>query len=70
MGETPRIGFLGAGKMATALASGWLKAGLTTPEQLCASDPIAATRTAFANQTGAAAVADNVQVALACVIPM
>ena len=35
-----RIGFLGAGKMATALGSGWLKAGLARPEDLLASDPV------------------------------
>ena len=28
----PRVGFLGAGKMATALARGWLTAGLVTAE--------------------------------------
>ena len=28
MSETTRIGFLGAGKMATALAQGWIAAGL------------------------------------------
>ncbi len=62
MVENPRIGFLGAGKMATALAAGWLKAGLTTPERIRASDPIAAARTVFTGQTGATATADNRQV--------
>src|SRR4029077_14410079 len=31
---SPRIGFLGAGKMATALARGWLAAGLVRSEGL------------------------------------
>ena len=38
--QVPRIGFLGAGKMATALARGWLKAGLTRPDRVMASDPL------------------------------
>jgi pyrroline-5-carboxylate reductase len=62
MGDNPRIGFLGAGRMATALAAGWLKAGLTTPERVCASDPLAAARTLFAKQTGAAVGCDNLHV--------
>src|SRR5207237_5587183 len=48
-----RIGFLGAGKMATALSKGWLTAGLTTPERVCASDPLPAARDSFAQDTGA-----------------
>ena len=46
--EVPRIGFLGAGKMATALARGWLAARLTTPERVFASDPSPQARQAFA----------------------
>src|SRR3954464_1564126 len=59
MTDSPRIGFLGAGKMATALAAGWLKAGLAAPGRLCASDPVPAARDAFHQATGAAAHADN-----------
>src|SRR5262249_36645871 len=51
-GETPRIGFLGAGKMATALARGWLAAGLTTADRVLASDPSPQARQAFAAETG------------------
>ena len=65
MGDIPRIGFLGAGKMATALAGGWLRAGLTTPERVCGSDPVAAARDAFATHSGALALADNLQVVAA-----
>ena len=38
-GDLPRIGFLGAGKIATALAKGWLAAGLTIPDRIFAADP-------------------------------
>ena len=34
-----RIGFLGAGKMATALARGWIQAKLTQPDSVLAGDP-------------------------------
>lgn len=53
------IGFLGAGKMATALAKGFVQAGLVTPEQLIASDISEAARAAFAKETGAKSVASN-----------
>ncbi len=43
-----RIGFLGAGRMASALARGWIAAGLATAERVLASDPSAA-REAFAD---------------------
>ena len=62
MNQPPRIGFLGAGKMATALARGWIQAGLARPDQVLASDPIEATRAAFTRETGGRAVADNRQV--------
>jgi pyrroline-5-carboxylate reductase len=58
----PPLGFLGAGKMATALARGWLTAGLTEPDRLIASDPHAQARDAFQREVGARAVADNLQV--------
>ena len=56
------IGFLGAGKMATALAHGWIKAGLVTIEQVCASDPVPAARDSFTRETAAAAFADNLRI--------
>jgi pyrroline-5-carboxylate reductase len=49
-----RIGFLGAGKMATALARGWIAAGLLQSTGCRASDPVAAAREAFAGVTGGA----------------
>ena len=62
MSEMLRIGFLGAGKMATALAQGWLQSGLTASQHLCASDPIPAARDQFSKTTGADALTDNSRV--------
>jgi len=56
------IGFLGAGKMATALARGFIRAGLVTPKQVFGSDPIPAARMAFGKETGARILNDNRQV--------
>lgn len=53
------IGFLGAGKMATALALGMIRAGVVAPEQVVGADPFEAAREAFGRQTGAAITADN-----------
>lgn len=56
------IGFLGAGKMATALARGLVRAKLAEPANLFASDPIAAARDLFAKETGGKAAASNIEV--------
>ena len=53
------IGFLGAGQMATALAKGWLAAGLLTPQTCRASDPFAEARSRFQQVTGVTATTDN-----------
>ena len=58
-----RIGFWGAGQMATALAKGWLRAGLTAADRLSASDPLPAARDAFAKSTGGYVSASNSDVA-------
>jgi pyrroline-5-carboxylate reductase len=60
--DTLRIGFLGAGKMATALARGWLAGGLVQADRVLASDPVPQARQAFQELTGLRAVADNHQV--------
>lgn len=60
-----KIGFLGAGRMATALAQGFLRAGLVTPGGLIASDVEPAARDQFARLTGARAVERNAEVAAA-----
>src|ERR1700743_3730688 len=57
------IGFLGAGKMATALAKGLIHAKLVTADQIIASDPIEAARNAFAKDVGAKITTSNVEVA-------
>lgn len=59
MTEPLRIGFLGAGKMATALAQGWLTAGLAVAKDVCASDPVPAARDHFTKTTGAVSFPDN-----------
>ncbi len=59
-----RIGFLGAGRMATALARAWLQAGLVTPDRVLASDPAATARSSFLKETAVAARDDNRAVAV------
>ena len=59
MSDNLRIGFLGAGKMATALGRGWLQAGLVQATGLRASDPLPDARDAFAKATGGTATPDN-----------
>ncbi len=62
MAMGPRIGFLGAGRMASALARGWIAAGLTTADRVLASDPIAAAREGFAGADSLRTVASNPEV--------
>ena len=57
-----RIGFLGAGKMAAALAKGFVAAGLLPAQNLLASDPFEAARAHFAAETGGAATESNLEV--------
>lgn len=57
------IGFIGAGRMAQALASGLVKAGLADAKRLFASDPSAEARGAFERLSGGSAGGDNAQVA-------
>jgi pyrroline-5-carboxylate reductase len=54
-----RWGFLGAGKMATALIRGMLRAGLAEVEGVAASDPLAQARLALAAETGIAVFEAN-----------
>lgn len=58
-----RLGFLGAGQMATALARAWTRAGLVRSAQVLASDPVASAREGFLRETGCAATEDNRAVA-------
>ena len=57
--KTPRIGFLGGGRMATALARGWLNAGLLKVARCRASDPDENARRTFSAETGCLAATDN-----------
>jgi pyrroline-5-carboxylate reductase len=57
--KTPRIGFLGGGRMATALARGWLNAGLLKVARCRASDPDENARRTFSAETGCLSVPDN-----------
>lgn len=54
-----RIGFIGAGQMATALAQGLLKAGLVQPDRILASDPAPEALERFARTTGGKTTSDN-----------
>ncbi|MFV0442759.1 MAG: pyrroline-5-carboxylate reductase [Planctomycetaceae bacterium] len=63
--DSPGIGFLGAGKMATALAQGLITSGFTTAQQVKASDVSSAAREAFSQASGARATADNAAVVAA-----
>jgi len=60
-----KIGFLGAGKMATALAQGFINARLVKASQLGAADPFDAARKHFTAATGAKTFAANLEAAQA-----
>jgi len=57
------IGFLGAGKMATALAKGFVSAEVAFPKEIIASDPHDAARKNFATELGSKTTISNVEVA-------
>lgn len=58
-----KLGFIGAGRMATALAAGLLRQGLVKPGNLWAADPVAQALEQFVERTGGSAAADNLAVA-------
>ncbi|HEV2331467.1 MAG TPA: pyrroline-5-carboxylate reductase [Verrucomicrobiae bacterium] len=58
-----KIGFLGAGKMATALAKGFIDAKLAKPKDIVAADPYEAARNHFAEETGAKTTTSNADAA-------
>jgi pyrroline-5-carboxylate reductase len=61
--QPEKIGFIGAGQMARALASGFVKAGLFDSGQIVASDAVETALADFAQLVpGAQTVADNAQV--------
>ncbi|MBN2023803.1 MAG: pyrroline-5-carboxylate reductase [Pirellulales bacterium] len=63
---TQRIGFIGAGRMATAMGQGIVEADLISPNCLFASDPSADMRDRFAKATGGNTTDDNRAVAGGC----
>ena len=65
-GTSLTVGFIGAGRMATALARGLISSGFVGQDAVVASDVFEAARTEFAEQTGARVVATNSEVAQAC----
>lgn len=58
----PRIGFLGAGKMATALASGFLSNGYAQASEIIASDILPDALNTFQKKTGATVTDSNEEV--------
>ena len=63
MAAQSKIGFFGAGKMATALAKGFVNAEMVFPREIIAADPYDAARKHFADETGANIAASNREVA-------
>src|SRR5207249_971267 len=57
-----KLGFIGCGKMATALIKGVLKSGLGSPKDITASDVHTAAAEKLARETGVATVASNLDV--------
>src|SRR5476649_1300608 len=62
MATKSNIGFLGAGKMSTALARGFVRAEIAFPKEIIASARSAATRKFFAGETGAKVTVSNADV--------
>jgi pyrroline-5-carboxylate reductase len=58
-----RLGFIGAGRMATALAQGFLRAGLTSADHVLASDASPEAAEHFARATGCRCDRSNADVA-------
>ncbi len=63
MSETIRVGFVGTGRMATALAGGLVSSGFCQAESVVGSDVVGAAAEAFAASTGGSTVDSNAQVA-------
>lgn len=57
-----KVGFIGAGRMATALAGGLISAGFTTVENVWASDKFESAKTRFTKETGAQTLETNLAI--------
>ena len=66
MAKFERIGFIGAGQMATALAKGFIKNGGITAEDMLAADPQDKVQDKFFKVTGVSVVDSNEDVVEAC----
>jgi pyrroline-5-carboxylate reductase len=55
-----KIGFIGAGNMATALVRGLIDAGLYEPREICASDVDGAKRGGMKRRMGVSTTSDNI----------
>lgn len=62
MSSEMKLGFLGAGKMAAALARGFIHAGLATADGILASDPFEAARVAIGKEAGIKTTSTNPEV--------
>ena len=63
MAEGKKIGFIGAGQMAEALARGFINKGVVKTEDITATDPMEIRKEVF-RSFGAAAVDSNAEVIL------
>jgi pyrroline-5-carboxylate reductase len=63
MASNLTVGFLGAGKMATALAKGFVRSGLVTADQVLASDVQEGARAVFTQEVGAKTTNSSPEVA-------
>lgn len=63
-----KIGFIGAGQMARALARGFVQANLVNPDEVVASDPLPAARQMFSQEVGGRVVEDNAEVVSASTV--
>jgi len=62
MSSALKLGFLGAGKMASALAKGFIKAGFVSADAVIASDPYESARAAIAKDCGIKTTGSNLEV--------
>jgi pyrroline-5-carboxylate reductase len=63
--STVRWGFIGSGKMASALIHGMIRAGTVAADRISATDPLPSARETLTGETGVASSADNAALARA-----